>query len=140
MPLVLIIEDDTIIRDALSDALTNAGHTVRAVGSALAGLRELHREKPDVDILDLGLPDLDGADALRMLRSVSDVPVIVATARRGESDAIRLLNAGADDYLAARPEVLAAAIPGARWRVLAGDHLNVVRNPEFIEAIVKFLD
>jgi len=99
MPLVLIVEDDTIIRDALSDALGNAGHTVRAVDSALAGLRELHREPPDLVILDLGLPDLDGADALRMLRAVSDVPVIVATARRGELDAIRLLNAGADDYL-----------------------------------------
>jgi len=99
MPLVLIVEDDSIIRDALSDALTNAGHTVRAVDSALAGLRELHQEPPDLVILDLGLPDLDGADALRMLRAVSDVPVIVATARRSELDAIRLLNAGADDYL-----------------------------------------
>ncbi|HEX6681224.1 MAG TPA: hypothetical protein VF062_00400 [Candidatus Limnocylindrales bacterium] len=47
--------------------------------------------------------------------------------------------AGADDYLATGPEVLAAAIPGARWRVLAGDHLTVVRNPEFIDAVVKFL-
>lgn len=50
-----------------------------------------------------------------------------------------LVLAGADDYLASRPEALAAAIPGARWRVLAGDHLTVVRNPEFIDAIVKFL-
>jgi two-component system, OmpR family, KDP operon response regulator KdpE len=99
MPLVLIVEDDSIIRDALSDALSNAGHTVRAVDSALGGLRELHHEPPDLVILDLGLPDLDGADALRMLRAVSDVPVIVATARRSEPDAIRLLNAGADDYL-----------------------------------------
>jgi DNA-binding response OmpR family regulator len=99
MPLVLIVEDDTIIRQALSNALTGAGHTVRAVDSALAGLREIHQDPPDLVILDLGLPDLDGADALRMLRAVSDVPVIVATARRGELDAIRLLNAGADDYL-----------------------------------------
>jgi DNA-binding response OmpR family regulator len=99
MPLVLIVEDDAIIRDALGDALSNAGHHVRAVDSALAGLRELRREPPDLVILDLGLPDLDGADALRMMRAVSDVPVIVATARRGELDAIRLLNAGADDYL-----------------------------------------
>ena len=50
-----------------------------------------------------------------------------------------LVLAGADDYLASRPEVLAAAIFGARWRVLSGDHLTVVRNPEFIDAIVKFL-
>lgn len=99
MPLVLIVEDDPIIREALSDALSAAGHAVRAVDSALAGLRELRQEPPDLVILDLGLPDLDGADALRMLRAVTDVPVIIATARRGELEAIRLLNAGADDYL-----------------------------------------
>ncbi|HEX6684943.1 MAG TPA: response regulator transcription factor [Candidatus Limnocylindrales bacterium] len=99
MPLMLIVEDDSIIREALSDALSSAGHTVRAVGSALAGLRSLREEPPDLVILDLGLPDLDGAEALRILRASSDVPVIVATARRGELDAIRLLNAGADDYL-----------------------------------------
>lgn len=99
MPLVLIVEDDPIIRDALSDALSSAGHAVKAVASALSGLRELRQEEPDLVILDLGLPDLDGADALRMIRAVSEVPVIVATARRGELEAIRLLNAGADDYL-----------------------------------------
>jgi DNA-binding response OmpR family regulator len=99
MPLVLIVEDDPIIRDALSDALAGAGHGVRAVDSALAGLRELREAPPDLVILDLGLPDLDGADALRMLRAITNVPVIVATARRGEMEAIRLLNAGADDYL-----------------------------------------
>ncbi len=99
MPLVLIVEDDAIIRDALSDALSSAGHAVRAVDSALAGLREVRQEEPDLVILDLGLPDLDGSDALRMIRAVSEVPIIVATARRGELEAIRLLNAGADDYL-----------------------------------------
>jgi DNA-binding response OmpR family regulator len=99
MPLVLIVEDDPIIRDALSDALSTAGHSVRAVDTALAGLRELRQTPPDLIILDLGLPDLDGADALRMMRAITDVPVIVATARRGELEAIRLLNAGADDYL-----------------------------------------
>lgn len=99
MSLVLIVEDDPIIREALSDALSHAGHVVRAVDTALAGLRELRQEAPDLVILDLGLPDLDGSDALRMLRAVSDVPVIVATARRGELEAIKLLNAGADDYL-----------------------------------------
>jgi two-component system, OmpR family, KDP operon response regulator KdpE len=99
MPLVLIVEDDPIIRDALSDALTTAGHGVRAVDTALAGLRELRSAPPDLIILDLGLPDLDGAEALRMMRAMTDVPVIVATARRGEPEAIRLLNLGADDYL-----------------------------------------
>ncbi len=79
MPLVLIVEDDPNIREALSDALTAAGHAVRAVDTALGGLRQLRQEPPDLVILDLGLPDLDGADALRMLRAASDVPVIIAT-------------------------------------------------------------
>ena len=99
MPLVLIVEDDLIIREALTDALAGAGYGVRAVETALAGLRQLRQEPPDLVILDLGLPDLDGAEALRMLRTVTDIPVIIATARRGEVEAIRLLNAGADDYL-----------------------------------------
>ncbi len=99
MPLVLIVEDDLIIREALTDALAGAGYGVRAVETALAGLRQLRQEPPDLVILDLGLPDLDGAEALRMLRTVTDIPVIIATARRSEVEAIRLLNAGADDYL-----------------------------------------
>ncbi|GAA2402191.1 DNA-binding response regulator [Catellatospora methionotrophica] len=102
MPLVLVVEDDPAIRDALGNALTVAGYAVQTVGTALQGLKSLtseRSERPDLVILDLGLPDLDGADALRMMRAVSDVPVIVATARRGEHDAIRLLNSGADDYM-----------------------------------------
>src|SRR5689334_18308925 len=99
MPLVLIVEDDPIIREALTDALAGAGYGVHAVDTALAGLRQLRQEPPDLVILDLGLPDLDGAEALRMLRAVTGIPVIIATARRGEVEAIRLLNAGADDYL-----------------------------------------
>src|SRR5690606_10205274 len=62
-------------------------------------LREITRNPPDVVVLDLGLPDLDGAEALKMMRGVSDVPVIVATARDDEAEIVRLLRAGADDYL-----------------------------------------
>jgi DNA-binding response OmpR family regulator len=62
-------------------------------------LKMVNDDRPDLVILDLGLPDIDGADALRMMRSVSDVPVIVATARRGEGEIIKLLNLGADDYV-----------------------------------------
>jgi DNA-binding response OmpR family regulator len=72
---------------------------VTAVGTALDALREVAVRPPDVVILDLGLPDVDGAAALRMMRGDSDVPVIVATARTGETNIIRLLNAGADDYV-----------------------------------------
>jgi DNA-binding response OmpR family regulator len=99
MPLVLLVEDDPAIRRALSRALADAGYAVRAVDTALDALRVVTAEHPAVVILDLGLPDMDGAHALVMIRAVSAVPVIVATARRGENETIRLLNAGADDYV-----------------------------------------
>jgi DNA-binding response OmpR family regulator len=97
---VLVIEDDASIRSAVMRALTDLGHAVTSAGSALDGLRLAVDDAPDIVILDLGLPDLDGAEALRMLRAVSDVPVIVATARDDDPTAVRALNAGADDFLA----------------------------------------
>ena len=99
MALILLVEDDRNITAALTRALTDAGHVVRPVGQATEALKILTEERPDLVILDLGLPDIDGTDALRMMRSVSDVPVIVATARRAEADIITLLSAGADDYV-----------------------------------------
>jgi DNA-binding response OmpR family regulator len=96
---VLLIEDDPHVSAALSRSLTTSGHHVTVEGTAMEGLRRVTAEPSDVVILDLGLPDVDGSDALRMLRGVSDVPVIVASARRAESDIIALLNAGADDYV-----------------------------------------
>jgi DNA-binding response OmpR family regulator len=99
MPTVLLVEDDNIIRTALTRVLSRAGHVVNAVGTAVDGLREVAVRRPDIVVLDLGLPDVDGATALRMMRGNSDVPVIVATARTGEANIIRLLNAGADDYV-----------------------------------------
>jgi DNA-binding response OmpR family regulator len=99
MALILLVEDDRYIAAALSRALIEAGHAVRAVGLATAALKILEEERPELVILDLGLPDIDGPHALRMIRDVSDVPVIVATARRSEKDIIELLNLGADDYV-----------------------------------------
>jgi DNA-binding response OmpR family regulator len=99
MPKVLLVEDDAVVRGALVRSLTKADHVVRAVGTALDALREVTADRPDLVILDLGLPDLDGADALRMLRGLCEVPVIVATARDDEAEIVKLLNAGADDYL-----------------------------------------
>jgi DNA-binding response OmpR family regulator len=87
------------MRGSLARSLTNCGHTVHAVGTALEALRRVAAEAPDVVVLDLGLPDLDGADALRMLRGISDTPIIIATARDDESEIVRLLKAGADDYM-----------------------------------------
>ena len=96
---VYFIEDDTRIRQSVARALEDHGHLVRSTASGMAGLTEIVASPPDVVVLDLGLPDVDGLDVLRMLRGTSSVPVIVATARSSEADVIALLDAGADDYL-----------------------------------------
>lgn len=129
---VLVVEDDQFVRSALIRHLTEAAHTVRSVGTALEALREVAHLRFDVVILDLGLPDLDGAEALKMLRGITDVPVIIATARDDEAEIVRLLNDGADDYLANRspwstcprgsPPCCAGPAPQGRGRAAAQHH------------------
>lgn len=99
MTSVLIVEDDQRIREALATGLTKAGYSIRTESSGASALTAAVEWKPDVLVLDLGLPDIDGADVLKMLRSVSQVPVIVATARDDEAEIVRLLDRGADDYV-----------------------------------------
>ena len=96
---LLLVEDDAPIRHALVRALTERGHAVTSTTTAMDALQRVVAAPPDLVILDLGLPGLDGYEALRMLRAVSQVPVVVATARDDEADIVRALNAGADDYL-----------------------------------------
>jgi DNA-binding response OmpR family regulator len=96
---LLIVEDDDRIREALRRALTGRGHEVRIVGTGLAGLQAAVDDPPDVVVLDLGLPDIEGRQLLSMLRAVSQVPVIVATARDDEAEMVATLDAGADDYV-----------------------------------------
>lgn len=99
MARLLLIEDDLTIRTPLIRALRERGHAVAAASTAMAGLRDALEDRPDLVVLDLGLPDLDGRELLRMLRAVSSVPVIVATARDDETEIVRVLDAGADDYV-----------------------------------------
>ncbi len=99
MPKVLIVEDDPTIRTAVMRALSDKGYAVAAAHTAMSGLQLAVSEHPDVVILDLGLPDLDGREVLRMIRAVSSVPIIVATARSAEADIVHSLDAGADDYV-----------------------------------------
>jgi two-component system, OmpR family, KDP operon response regulator KdpE len=96
---LLVIEDDERIRTALIRALRDRGHAVTSAGTALAGLRQAVEDRPDLVVLDLGLPDLDGRELLRMLRAVSTVPVVVATARDDDDSVVQALDAGADDYV-----------------------------------------
>lgn len=74
-------------------------HAVRSAGTALAGLKEIGDAPPDLVVLDLGLPDLDGLQTLQLIRGMSDVPVLVATARDDEALIARTLRNGADDYV-----------------------------------------
>jgi DNA-binding response OmpR family regulator len=99
VPQVLLVEDDAPIRAALTRSLHEQGHAVSSVTTGMSALSAAVEQKPDVVLLDLGLPDVDGADVLSMLRAVSDVPVIVATARDDEAEIVRLLDLGADDYV-----------------------------------------
>lgn len=96
---ILLIEDDVTIRTSLSRGLRDLGHAVSSSPTALDGLRLAVQDRPDLIVLDLGLPDLDGVELLRMLRAVSRVPVIVATARDGDAEMVPVLDAGADDYV-----------------------------------------
>ncbi|MCW2680852.1 MAG: putative transcriptional regulatory protein PrrA [Frankiales bacterium] len=99
MPQLLLVEDDPAIRTALARALSERGHGVRTEPTGMAGLQAAVDDRPDLVVLDLGLPDVDGCVLLSMLRAVSDVPVIVATARDDERETVRALDAGADDYI-----------------------------------------
>jgi DNA-binding response OmpR family regulator len=99
MSSVLIIEDEAAIRQGLSNFLAEAGHSVDSVASGMDGVQRAARGEFDVVVLDLGLPDVDGGQVLKMIRAVSAVPVIVATARDEESEIVRILREGADDYV-----------------------------------------
>jgi len=99
MASIALIEDDAEIRRLVAQAMAAAGHHIESAASALEGLEMVVKQSPDLVILDLGLPDLDGAELLRMVRAVSSVPVIVATARGDDESVVSLLNAGADDYI-----------------------------------------
>ena len=99
MPHILVLEDDPQVRSALLRALSERGHAASSAPDGMTGLQAVVRDSPDLVVLDLGLPDVDGYEVLRMLRAISTVPVIVATARDDEAEIVRALDAGADDYL-----------------------------------------
>jgi DNA-binding response OmpR family regulator len=99
MPVVLVVEDDEQVRTGLVRELGRRQYVVRSAATALAALRLVTLDPPDLVVLDLGLPDLDGVQVLKMLRGIRDIPVIIATGRRDDAEIVRLLRAGADDYV-----------------------------------------
>src|SRR4051794_36122810 len=99
MSAIFVVEDDQRIRSTVVRELSDRGHAVQAAATAMEGLREIVEWAPEVVVLDLGLPDVDGTEFFKMLRAVSSVPVVVATARDDEREIVRMLDAGADDYI-----------------------------------------
>jgi DNA-binding response OmpR family regulator len=107
---VLVVDDDEDIRLLLEELLRGAGYAVKTAPDGRAALRVFHESPTDLVILDLSLPELDGFETLERLRDLSDVPVILLTARSGEIDKVRGFRAGADDYVVkpfGRQELLA---------------------------------
>ena len=94
---LLLVEDDAAIRGALIRALTERGHAVTSMPSAMDALQHVLDSPPDLILLDLGLPGLGGYEALRMMRAVSSVPVVVVTARDNEAEIIRVLVQNQDE-------------------------------------------
>ncbi len=96
---VLVVDDDAVTRELLRGVLERAGHEVREAEDGRAGLRELYSHSPDLVILDVEMPELDGWATLERIRDMSDVPVLMLTRRETELERVRGLKGGADDYV-----------------------------------------
>ena len=99
MTTVLVVDDEPQIRRAMRTSLDAHGYEVRTVGTGEEAIVSVAEQGPDLMLLDLGLPDLDGSEVIRRVRSFSEVPIIVVSVRDRQSDKVAALDAGADDYV-----------------------------------------
>src|SRR5438270_8324971 len=107
---VLVVDDEADVRELLRELLERAGYEVREAPDGRSGLRAFHETSPELVVLDVSMPDLDGWQTLERIRDLSDVPVLMLSARSGELEKVRGLGAGADDYVTkpfGRQELLA---------------------------------
>ena len=98
-PVVLVVEDDTPVRNLIITTLKTHDYRFLSAGNGEEAVMMASSHNPDVVFLDLGLPDMDGIDVIRQIRSWSNMPIIVISARSDDADKIEALDAGADDYL-----------------------------------------
>lgn len=119
MPRILLVDDEPAIQRAVGPLLRSRGYDVEIAGTGADALRLAAGRAPDLVVLDLGLPDLEGTEVCRRLRAASAVPVIVLSARGSEADKVQALDLGADDYVTKPfgPEELLARIRVALRRV-----------------------
>jgi DNA-binding response OmpR family regulator len=116
---ILIIDDDRLTSRVISDQLTRDGYTVHLAPDGQEGLRQMYAHRPDLIILDLMMPKMDGWTTCRRIREVSNVPIIMLTARDRPDDIIRGLDEGADEYVTKpfEAEVLVARVRAVLRRV-----------------------
>jgi two-component system KDP operon response regulator KdpE len=131
---VLVVEDDAGLRRALTINLRAHGYEVASAATGSAALATAAKERPDVVVLDLGLPDMDGADVIAGLRGWTEVPIVVLSARAGETDKVLALDAGADDYVT-KPfgmDELLARLRAALRRNQPGEELPLIETDSFV--------
>ena len=98
-PMILVVEDDAAVRNLMAVTLETRGYRYHLAQNGAEALIEATTHQPDVMLLDLGLPDMDGVEIIRKVRSWSGMPIIVISARTDDADKVEALDAGADDYL-----------------------------------------
>ena len=128
MTRVLLVEDDSTLARALTITLRTRGYDVTVARDGTSALRDASSARPDIVVLDLGLPDMDGTEVIRSLRTWTQMPVIVLSARDGQRDKVAALDAGADDYVG-KPfgiEELLARLRAAARRTTPRDDEPVV--------------
>ena len=135
---ILVVEDDKAIRNLITTTLETQGYGFRVADTGQKAILEAVSFQPDIIILDLGLPDMDGVEIITKVRSWSNNPIIVVSARSEDKDKIRALDAGADDYLT-KPfsiDELLARIRVA-FRKMNYDNSNAKEEPVFINGGLK---
>src|SRR6185295_1888358 len=128
-PIVLVIDDETQIRRFLRAGFELEGFLVHEANTAADGIRAITMKPPDIVILDLGLPDMEGAEVVERVRSWSAVPLIILSVRSSEEEKVRLLELGADDYVTkpfGMAELLARARAALRRHIRAQTGDSVV--------------
>ena len=138
-PLILVVEDDAPIRNLITTTLKTQDYKYIAAATASEALQQATIHAPDVMLLDLGLPDLDGIEVIRRIRSWSAMPIIVISARSEDSDKIEALDSGADDYLT-KPfsvEELLARLRVTQRRLLLIKTDTAQESPIFINGALK---
>lgn len=135
MTFVLVVDDEPSIVRTLTINLRARDFEVESAGDGRSALQIVEERPPDVVVLDLGLPDMDGVDVLRQIRATSVVPVIVLSARQDSDDKVEALDAGADDYVTkpfGMDEFLARVRAAARRKETMAEAIPSVQTPDFV--------